>query len=68
MADAAQIRTDTTNPEVATLLMAHALAVQVATGTKRGKPDVDTYLATFAKVYKGLKAVTAALAPSGLSA
>ena len=56
--DAAPIRTDTITPEVAKLLMAHALAVRVATG-KRGKPDLAAYLAAFDKVYRGLKAATA---------
>jgi hypothetical protein len=65
MADATQIRTDTITPEVATLLMAHALAVRVATG-KRGKPDLDAYLAAFDTVYKGLKAITAPAGGTGL--
>jgi len=63
--DAAQIRTDTLTPKVATRLMAHALAVQVATG-KRGKPDLDAYLAAFDKVYTGLTAATAAAGSTGL--
>ena len=66
MADAAPIRTDPTSPEVAMLLMAHTLAVRVATGPKRGKLDLDAYLAAFEKVYKGLKATTAAAGDSGL--
>ena len=65
MADATQIRTDTITPEVATRLMAHALAVRVATG-KRGKPDLDAYLAAFDKVYTGLKATTAPAGALGL--
>ena len=68
MEDAAQIRTDTSNPEVATLLMAHALAVRVAMGPKGRKPDLDTYLAAFDKVYKGLKATIVSPAPAGLTA
>ena len=63
--DAAPIRTDPLTPEVAMRLMAHALAVRAATG-KRGKPDLDVYLAAFDKVYKGLKAATAAAGGTGL--
>ena len=65
MADTTPIRTDAITPEVALLLFAHALAVRAATG-KRGRPDLDAYLAAFDKVYKGLKATTAAAGDSGL--
>jgi hypothetical protein len=65
MADAAPRRPAATTPKVATRLMAHALGVRVATG-KRGKPDLDAYLAAFARVDTGLTATPAPAGGNGL--
>jgi hypothetical protein len=64
MADAAPRRPAATTPKVATRLVAHALGVRVATG-KRGKPDLDAYLAYLAACARVDTGLTATPAPAG---
>jgi hypothetical protein len=58
-----QLSTDTSDPEVAKLLIAHNVAMRNSMD-QGNRPNVERYLEVFDKVYKGLKATTAQ-APAG---
>jgi hypothetical protein len=54
--DYTQVRTDTTSPEVAKLLIAHNLAMRAS--VEHSIPNVDKYLEVFDRVYKAISATT----------